>query len=88
MTWINDPNGPGSKLTYAQIVYGLGVALDALRAIENAWAIDQNQVLHAEAALGHQSRVPWSKREERLQAIIVGLEWLMDEYTENDGDNP
>jgi hypothetical protein len=83
MTSVNDPDGPGSRLTHAQIVYRLSLALEALESIENAWAIDHDQVIKATVALG-QKPSPWSDRERDLQQIQVWLEWLIDEYTEHD----
>ena len=86
MTWVNDPDGPGSQLTHAQIVYRLGLALEALESIENAFAIDQDQVLSATAALGAKPGHPWSDREHQIQQLVVWLGWLIDEYTEHDND--
>jgi len=77
VTWVNDPNGRGRDLTHAQIVYRLGLALEALDSIENAWAIDQDQVISATVALGQKPPLPpWSDRERRLQQIKVGVKPL------------
>jgi hypothetical protein len=81
---VNDPNGPGSRLSYGQIVYRLGLALDALESVENAFAIDQDQVISATVSLGLKPGYPWSDRERQIQQIKVWLGWLIDDYTEYD----
>jgi hypothetical protein len=84
MKCVNDPNGPGSRLSYAQIVYRLGLAHEALESVETAFAIDHDQVVSATASLGLKPGYPWSDRERQIQQIMVWVEWLIDDYTEFD----